>query len=178
MTNDRLRLFFALPCPEPVTEALSAWCTANFPSGRPLHPADLHVTLAFLGNQPVESLPALTTLAAALPLPAFELELARTERWSDLLVLVTRQAPPALLEFQAELSNRLQAAGIAHEQRPYRPHLTLVRRLDETAAPASAPQVSWQVSEWGLYQSIERQPRYQRLARWPAVSGRNSFSPD
>lgn len=88
MTHDRLRLFFALPCPEPVAETLTAWSRANCPDGRALHPADLHITLAFLGSQPAERLPTLTALAERLPLPDFELELALLERWSDLLVLM------------------------------------------------------------------------------------------
>lgn len=176
MTNDRLRLFFALPCPGPVAETLSAWSRANCPDGRALHPADLHITLAFLGSQPAERLPTLAALAGRLPLPDFELELALLERWSDLLVLLPGQAPAALLEFQASLLEHLQAAGVTYEQRPYRPHLTLVRRLAATHLPPLAPQVAWPVREWGLYRSVEQQPRYQCLARWPTVSGCNSFA--
>ena len=174
MTHDRLRLFFALPCPEPVAETLTAWSRANCPDGRALHPADLHITLAFLGSQPAERLPTLTALAERLPLPGFELELALLERWSDLLVLMPGQAPTALLEFQTSLLEHLQAAGVTLEQRAYRPHLTLVRRLVANYLPNPAPQVAWPVREWGLYRSVEQQPRYQCLARWPTVSGRNS----
>lgn len=175
MTIDHLRLFFALPCPAPVAETLNTWSRANCPDGRTLHPADLHVTLAFLGTQPVERLPDLSAVAAGLTLPDFELELSVLERWSDLLVLMPDQAPVALLEFQASLLERLQTAGVAFEPRPYRPHLTLVRRLAASQLPAPAPQVAWPVREWGLYRSVEQQPRYQCLARWPTVSGRNSF---
>ena len=174
MTNDHLRLFFALPCPDSIAETLTVWSKEHCSAGRVIPPTDLHITLAFLGCLPADRLPTLTALAARLPLPDFELELSILERWSDLRVLLPRQAPAALLEFQTTLLARLQAAGVAFEQRPYRPHLTLVRRLSAPTALASVPQVIWPVREWGLYRSVERQPRYQCLARWPTVSGRNN----
>lgn len=174
MINDHPRLFFALPCPAPIAEELTAWSEENAPGGRPLHCADLHVTLAFLGSQPVARLPTLMALAAQLSLPAVELELSVLEHWSDLLVLVPQQAPTALLEFQANLQARLRDAGVVLEQRAYRPHLTLVRRLATAPLTTAAPQVTWPVGEWGLYQSVESQPRYQRLAHWPSVSARNN----
>lgn len=174
MNEPHLRLFLALPCPLPVAETLSAWCAAHCPGGRPLHPADLHVTLAFLGNQPADQVTRVTEAVAGLPLPAFRLELGTPHRWRDLLVLLPERAPAALTAFQSRLRERLEQAGLPVERRPYRPHLTLARRVSEAPPAATAPQVAWQVREWGLYRSVEGQPRYQRLAGWPAVSAGNS----
>lgn len=169
MTNEHLRLFFAIPCSASVSERLVTWSVRNCPDGSALHPNDLHVTLAFLGSQPAEHVPVLHRLAASLPLPALTIELGTAQRWSDLLVLLPRQVPDALLTFQKELSSRLHALGVAMDTRPYRPHLTLMRRLPSKIAPPSPPPFSWSVREWGLFRSHQQVPRYQCLASWPTI---------
>lgn len=174
MNEPLLRLFLALPCPPAAADALAAWCAANCPGGRPVHPADLHITLAFLGNLPADRVSPVSRLLADLPLPEFRLELGAPERWKDLLVLLPERVPEVLPAFQEALRERLDAAGLPVERRPYRPHLTLARRIADTPLAGAGPRVAWQVREWGLYHSAGGQPRYQRLAGWPAVSASNS----
>jgi len=175
MNEPSLRLFFALPCPGPAAEALAAWARANYPGARHLHPSDLHVTLAFLGNQPASSVPRVIELAAGLSLPDITLKLSITERWKNLLVLLPEAVPDSLLAFQTSLQERLANAGLSVDRRPYRPHLTLARGLGEAPVSGTPPRVAWQARQWGLYHSVQGQPRYQLLANWSSVSGRNSL---
>ena len=66
MTADQLRLFFALPCPPPLAATICAWREREAPGGRPVDAANLHLTLAFLGDVAVSRLAALEAVAQGL----------------------------------------------------------------------------------------------------------------
>jgi 2'-5' RNA ligase len=168
MSNTSLRLFFALSCPAHAAQDILAWREQTALGGHWVSPDNLHITLAFLGNQPLERLPALQALADDCIHAPFRLEL-------DHLSLLARRfaclepmpAPECLLGLQAQLATTLERAGLFHEPRPYRPHLTLSRECHQL--PASAPpKVTWQVAEFGLYASepSAQGVRYRCLQHW------------
>ena len=53
--DERLRLFLALQLPDAVVETLADWQQREL-AGRIVPPANLHVTLAFLGSRPAREL--------------------------------------------------------------------------------------------------------------------------
>ncbi|HSC84116.1 MAG TPA: RNA 2',3'-cyclic phosphodiesterase [Pseudomonas sp.] len=162
-----LRLFFALPCPAPVRTRITHWRQGLDLPGKLVPPANLHLTLVFLGAQPVSRLGQLTTLAGQLEVPAFALHLDTLDCWHDgLLHLAPGQAPDALLHLQNQLQQCLIEAGFTLEQRRYRPHLTLARHSDlpGTSAPAS---FTWTVEHFALYASSNEE--YQTLQSWPLL---------
>src|SRR5690606_14989067 len=59
MSASSLRLFFALSCPPRPAQDLLAWREQAGLGGHWISPDNLHITLAFLDNQPSERLPAL-----------------------------------------------------------------------------------------------------------------------
>lgn len=160
------RLFTALWPSAAVREALVAerarWV---WPAGaRPVAPAKLHLTLHFLGSQPVERIPALRA-ALAGPLAPFTLTLEHAEVWPNGVALLAPAQPPALLaELHAAQADALRALGLSVEHRRYRPHLTLARDARGAVAPETFAPIEWPVDAVVLVQSLP-DGRYQPLAR-------------
>ena len=136
-----------------------------WPAGaRPVAPAKLHVTLHFLGSQPVEHLPALRA-ALAGPVAPFELQLDRAEVWPNGVALLAPAQPPAVLaDLHAAQADALRALGLKVEHRRYRPHLTLARDARGVVAPEAFTPITWPVEAVVLVQSLP-DGRYQPLAR-------------
>ena len=175
-TDPSRRLFYALWPVEPertrlVADFAPAIATA---AGRPVPPANLHVTLAFLGLVPERRVAALRVLGASLVWTPVMLVFDRLDWWATAQAWVAglRAPPPALLEYQASLETGLRAGGLRMDQKPYLPHLTLARKV--RAAPSESPpiRVSWRPSEVALVESIAAPggSRYVPLERWPSGS--------
>ncbi|MFB8829136.1 2'-5' RNA ligase family protein [Azotobacter sp. CWF10] len=99
MSIKSLRLFFGLPLPHRQADAIDAWRNGLGLDGRLVARRNLHLTLAFLGSQPVERLEELQQLAGRIRLEGFELKLDRLEAGRHGLVsLGTGQPPEALLQ--------------------------------------------------------------------------------
>ena len=85
---------------------------------------------------------------------AFTLHLDRAQRWPNGIAALTPQAvPQALLALHAALRAGLERLALTTEARPWRPHLTLARHTGESAAPAKAAPVHWQVRGYALVES-------------------------
>lgn len=166
----RRRVFFALWPDETTRRALvrATRSAARRCGGRPTPPANLHVTLAFLG--PLTA-PLLASVRRVPPLasPGFELVFDQLGYWrgSQALWISPSRVPEALIELEATLWDRLEAAGFERERRPYRPHVTVARKARPVAEALSA--VCWRVSELALVESRPgaRHPRYEVLDVWP-----------
>ena len=126
--GDSRRTFYALwPHATAVRDlaALAARCA------QPVHPADLHLTVVFVGAVSPMVAARLPALAAELGCPALDLEFDRIEYWpgSGAQVLLPRTVPAQLRVLHDELAGRLVAAGVlsAATGREFRPHVTLSR---------------------------------------------------
>ncbi len=93
-SGERLRLFLALPLPSDARERLVAWQAAAFdgvPDVRVVPPENLHITLVFLGERPVEELDAigsaLREAAAAASRPVLSAVRYRETRSVGMVVL-------------------------------------------------------------------------------------------
>ena len=71
------RLFFALELPAEVQRQIVHWRAASFPedAGRPVTAANLHLTLAFLGEVSADKQRALSAMAERIRQPGFTLTL-------------------------------------------------------------------------------------------------------
>lgn len=186
MSGDRgpgphpLRLFFALWPSEAQRRALAAAVAELIPrvAGHPVPAANLHVTLAFLGSVPGFRFVHLPGVGGAGGYPAVELEFDRLEYWPKprVVVAMPSRVPPAGLVLVDRLWTRLEALGFAREQRPWRPHLTLVRRVRQPppeglALVSEKRAVSENPAPWGLalVESVTHPEgaRYRPLAEWP-----------
>jgi 2'-5' RNA ligase len=140
-----MRLFFAVELPPEVQAALRRLRPSDAESRdyRWSDAAQLHVTLAFLGQQPEDRLAALRdvgTAAAAMSRPgilkldqlgSFGPRHAPRVLWIDLSGDVA-----ALQALQSSLATGLKQAGFALEDRPFRPHITLARRRESARGGA------------------------------------------
>lgn len=122
MPDRSLRLFFALPCPPPLAERIGRWRDDRPLPGRQVATANLHLTLAFLGQVPSARLEALLDMAAAIEAAPFDLRLDRLLRWRNgILLLAPSQPPGALLRLRRALRSGLAELELPVETRPFSP---------------------------------------------------------
>jgi 2'-5' RNA ligase len=172
-----LRLFFAL-WPNDHCRAALAKAAASVVArvdGQPVPPGNLHVTLAFLGKVVGRGFADLVSVGGRGPWPAVDLAFTRIEYWAKprTLVALPSEVPAAACAMVDRLWDGLEPLGFQREQRPWQPHLTLVRRVrrappgDLEMAPctASGPEPAWRLA---LVESIARPDgvRYKPLADW------------
>jgi len=139
--------------------------------------ANLHLTLAFLGSVPVARLAALDAptrdaIEVSRPLATpLALSLDRLEHWrkAQLLCATAAQVPEGARQLSQCLKERLMAAGFAPDLKPFRPHVTLARRVAHAAAACTLTPVTWSFAEVTLVES-RTQPGgslYSTRATWP-----------
>src|SRR3954462_11961993 len=123
-----MRLFVALALPAAGQAALAAWVRAAAadaaapPGMRRLPPANLHMTLAFLGSRPDADAAAIADVVRAVARPVGELSVDRA-LWLPPkrpgVLSVALRAGPALNELHGELVAALaDAIGFEPERRP------------------------------------------------------------
>lgn len=165
------RLFFALWPDEDVRS-----CLANLQTLLPqeqgvwVHPHDLHVTLRFLGSVPANQQRCINQAAGAVQAYPFELEIAHLGFWPKpgIAWASPEQAPMALMQLVKALAENLRECGVQAEKRPYRPHITLLRKTTPGAAVELPESISWQVDHFVLVESRPggEPPWYRVLDGW------------
>lgn len=171
------RLFFALSLPDEIQSELISWRATHFPlsAGRPVAQANLHLTLAFLGDISTEKQRALSQLASRIQQPAFNLRLDDAGQWlrSGVIWAGPRQAPRGLLQLADMLRSQAARSGCYQAPLPFHPHITLYRNaIQAVALPAPGFSWSFRVTEFALYCSSFKQGRtqYQALEKWPLLT--------
>jgi 2'-5' RNA ligase len=198
-----LRLFIALETNAAMQAALVAAQEAlQRRGGSPLGsmpvrwvpPAQMHLTLQFLGNVVAAHVPALVealhraiTPQRALLLCAGSVGAFPTNDAPRVLWLDVRAEVDALMALQRAISRAVQHVDdIVADRKPFRPHLTLGRvrhgerdrqGLDAIAAalarPVAIPAAAWPITEVALIRSVlgSGGPRYTVLERFPLHGG-------
>lgn len=169
----RLRLFFALWPGEPVLQSLARLVQSlDLQSGKPVALENLHVTLVFLGDVPKVQVEDLQNLAANVCLNPCELVFDRLEHWlrPAVLCLTASEIPAPLQDLVAALKRGARQLGIRTEKRPFRPHLTLARKVRKRQIAQAIEPVRWPVREFVLVSSeLNRAGSvYSILGRWRA----------
>lgn len=181
-----LRIFFALWPDAGARDALSALArdTAAQTGGRAPSAANLHLTLAFLGDVAAARIAALHALgpAVAAPVLPFTLTLDRVGAFGNgAMAWVGASAPPRDLERLVQsLTGALAKEGFPTERRAFHPHVTLARHCRRPVGGAPIVSIAWRVEQFTLNASelTPRGPRYRELGAWPlglpAADGRTS----
>jgi len=190
-----LRVFVALDIPEDVRRAIGNLISKLEKScrgARWVRVEGMHVTLKFIGEVSSEKeeriKEALAGVRSAEPVEMhfsgggfFPNERHPRVFWTGI------EASPNLTELASEIETRMERLGIAREQRPFRPHLTLARfkseegleRLREALRDAGLLEFgSVRTGEVHLYQS-QLNPRgavYTRLATYSFVAAAGGAS--
>jgi 2'-5' RNA ligase len=173
------RLFFALLPGAAARAALQALARPYRAARvRSVPAADLHLTLAFIGQVPDAALPRLQEAAGAIRAAPCGVVLDRLERWRGGLLCATGAVTPALLALHAQLLRAVRGAGLAVDARPLRAHVTLARGLPRVAGAAEEAMrpVRLQARSFCLMESARHADggRYTALARWRLDSGRDA----
>ncbi|KEY60739.1 RNA 2',3'-cyclic phosphodiesterase [Serratia sp. DD3] len=172
MSSSR-RLFFALPLPDALQQQVIRWrATAFAPEdGRPVAAANLHLTLAFLGELSEQKERALKALAGRIVQAGFQLCLDDLGHWPrpGIVWLGTKQAPRALLQLAALLRSQAARSGCYQSPLPFHPHITLLRAATKPLVlPPGTPGWHFDARHFSLYQSVFEQgrTRYHELEQW------------
>lgn len=172
------RLFFALSPTDDLRAAIAPRLRDLQPPGkcRPQTPDQWHVTLEFLGPVPESRLAAVRASAAEVRAAPFDLVFDAIEYWRrpQVLCLVAREAPPALVGLVAQLRAGLVSRGFETERRPFRAHLTLARKVTRPGPLGPCEALHWPTTEFALVESVTDRSgsRYRPLDRWPLVADR------
>jgi 2'-5' RNA ligase len=141
----------------------------------------MHLTLAFLGAQPEERLPALERIGAAAAgatrpgrLRLGEAGSFGSRREPRVLWVDVRGDVELLASLQRSLNGGLAAEGLPVEERPFRAHITLARRRERASGgpppgwPPSVDPASFKLEALTLMQSrlSPRGPTYTPLQKF------------
>ncbi|TDK43870.1 RNA 2',3'-cyclic phosphodiesterase [Antarcticimicrobium luteum] len=180
-----MRAFIAIDLPEEVTAPLVR-LQAGLPAGRPVAEENLHLTLAFLGDQEEVVLEGLHYELEGIKAPPFELCFSGlgTFGGNRPRILFADVAPEsALTDLHRRVTGALRRAGMVPPRERFHPHVTLGRFGNGAAADVAArlrgflaehgdtPLPGFAVTGFGLYEST-RHPsgvRYELLARYDLV---------
>ncbi|MGK9174852.1 RNA 2',3'-cyclic phosphodiesterase [Yokenella regensburgei] len=171
--HESKRLFFALELPDATRRDIVRWRAEHFAqdAGRPVAAANLHLTLAFLGEVSHEKQHALEAMAGRITQPGFTLRLDDAGQWwrSRVAWLGCRQPPRGLIQLADMLRAQASRSGCYQSPTPFHPHITLLRDT-RNAMALPPPGFNWSVpvNEFALYESqfSGGRVRYTVLNRW------------
>ena len=166
------RLFFALWPDENCQAALehASRKAARASGGRPMAVSNLHSTLAFLGAVRESQIAAVAEVGAQVRHAPFRLVLDRLEHWPKQGVLcLTSTAPsPIAADLALKLWKLLVPQGFVPDSRPYRPHVTVARKVMKPHALGPIHPVEWRIEDFALVESVTAPEgaQYTPLQHW------------
>lgn len=178
-----MRAFVGLPLPDDLALELERRAEAAG-VGRVVPAENLHLTLAFLGDQTLQSLTALDAELMMLRADAPRLRWGPPDFFGGARTRVfalTVEADPALMSLQARVVRAARVAGVTLPAMRFRPHVTIIRlnpeggarqqrRLQELIFSGRLAGLSDVMADTlTLYQSHLRESgaRYEHLADYP-----------
>ncbi|MFP3512588.1 RNA 2',3'-cyclic phosphodiesterase [Peribacillus sp. SIMBA_075] len=177
--------FFALVLPDDIKSYLNAvteQLRSDFPFKKWLHPADYHITMAFLGNAPDPlKKDALERVESKLANEAsFGLKLGdiggfgKSESPRILWAGVNQQ--DRLFTIQRKIYNSCIEAGFELDKKPFKPHITLARKfegespfsLESVRRMANLEDKHFEADQVALYQThLGASPSYEKIFTIP-----------
>lgn len=141
--------------------------------GRRTRTETIHLTLVFLGEVEINSIPGLIELAAGIGAPSFELDLARLGWWphNKIAWAAPAETPEELGLLVRELRDRLRAEGFGFDRKAFVPHITLLRKANCKKELLPDAGIEWRVEDFVLVRSVpgESGSAYEIVGRWPLL---------
>jgi len=170
-----LRMFYAL-WPGIETRALIAAAARGIACGAParLVPAEnYHLTIAFVGEVPVQQLPILQRIGASLGAASCTIRFDAYEYWPkpEVVVAAAREIPASLENCWRALHQNLANRGFALDPKRLRPHVTLARKVTQAPVPTPMSPITWRASDFCLVRSSSDGTRavYTVVDTWPLL---------
>lgn len=160
----RLRLFVALPLPDGVRAELAGYlarCAELAPGQRWSPPANLHLTLHFLGWVEAAPMARVTEALSRVRRPPLTLRIGGLGRFGTaarprVLWIGVVAGREGLAALAADVAAACRGAGVVGDDRPYNPHLTLCRVRSGAPLPAlpePPPLPAWKARSFVLFRS-------------------------
>ena len=136
---------------------------------------NIHLTLAFLGAVPIGRVGELCTIGESIRVEPFRLKLIGTGCWKRSAVgwIAPDDVPQSLENLVPQLRQLLLEAGFRVDDKPFAPHVTLLRKAkcNTQAAQQGAP-LEWRIDRFVLMRSetLQTGPEYSQLRSWPLTS--------
>ncbi len=167
------RLFFALALPDSLQQRIVQWRADNFPpeAGRPIAAANLHLTLAFLGEVTHAKAQVLQQQAGRISQSGFNVTLDDIGHWpgSGVVWLGCKNPPRGLLQLAQLLRSQAARSGCYQTPQPFHPHVSLFRgAIRPVAIPAKTTNESFRADHFSLYESVyaRGRTRYNMVQSW------------
>ena len=153
-----MRLFFAV-FPDSETRrrfAAAAQALALGDGSRRVPRENYHMTLAFIGEVQREMLDLLKTIGAAQRALEFTVRLDAYEYWPTPSVVVTGAAscPAPLEDLRRGLCADLTRCGVRLDDRPFRPHVTIARKVSQAPVLQAMSEITWTARAFQLARSV------------------------
>ena len=166
-----MRLFFAVFPDSETRRRLAAAAQALIldNESRRVPSENYHMTLAFIGEVSAP-LAALEAVGAAQRIPAFMVRFDGFEYWPMSSVVVARvsSCPAPLEDLRRGLFADLVRCGVRLEDRPFRPHATVARKVPQPPVLQAMSEIAWRAHAFQLARS-DRSPAgavYTVVASW------------
>jgi 2'-5' RNA ligase len=172
-----MRLFFAL-WPDAATRAqLDEWGRVlhAVSGGRRTRAANLHLTLAFIGDIDDARLADVEHAASAVDPAPFVLNIDAPGYWKHNRIVWAgaNNEPDELHSLVAQLRGGLTRAAVPFDMKGFAAHITLLREARALAPVPALDPIAWGISGFALVRSVSAAggSAYQVHRAWPARSG-------
>ena len=176
--DKKVRLFTALRVPAEFTAAVKKLSRKGL-EAHWLPPDDLHITLRFLGDLPLERVPEIRQVLDRVRRPRFSVDtggLGRFDLKKQSVLWAAVQSTRKLTALAGDINEVLAPLGFEMPVKPYVPHVTLARLKSSKGLDSYIKQhekalsFHWQACSFGLYYSAppdEKGNRYRSLSEFP-----------
>nr|VFJ93602.1 MAG: 2'-5' RNA ligase [Candidatus Kentron sp. LFY]VFK19535.1 MAG: 2'-5' RNA ligase [Candidatus Kentron sp. LFY] len=169
--NLERRLFFALWPDEAIRDMLAGIARSAACEGRSVAARNFHVTLAFLGQVDTNRQDCVERVAMGIVARPFVLRLDRLGcfRRAGIVWSGISETPAELAFLVGELQRGLARCEFVPEERPFKAHVTLFRKVARALENIPHDPVEWPVGDFCLAESstLPTGARYRVLRRWP-----------
>ncbi len=172
MSNHSERLFFALWPNSNVRLAINEQTQPIIQTinGKITPSENWHITLAFLGEIDKPAKACMQEVAAKVQGNRFTVSLEELGYWSKprILWLGAKKIPDALADLVSHLTTDLQSCGYRPDTRPFRLHLTLMRKASQVKTLPLITPIKWAVEDFCLVRSVTQSggASYEVIGRW------------
>lgn len=163
------RLFFALWPDQNIRQHCRQLSMSMRGFGKPVAADNLHVTLVFLGLLDAARQQALCEAAERIVIEPFCLAFDRVEYWKKpaIVCLSADRVDRVLSTWVENLTVAALENGVSVDPRPYKPHVTLLRKAKQLP-PAEFEPIIWPAAGFCLVESCATPEgvAYRVLQRW------------
>ncbi len=155
--DKKRRLFFALWPPAQVRESIAKTADPLLRKieGRTIRPDNFHITLHFIGSVSEDRKHCMHAAAQTIMAHPFELSLDRFGYFNKAKIfwMAAQKLPAELNVLHQNLGKALSACDFAGDQRPYSPHVSLLRKYKGRSIDYPEFSISWLADEFVMVES-------------------------